>query len=389
MARVKKIKILFAGGGTGGHIFPLIAVGEHLMHRITDEGLVPDIRYFGSPGTFRGALEESNIRVTPIASSKWRNYVSILNILDIFKFAIGLIQSFWKVYWFMPHAVFTKGGPGTVPIIYACRFYTIPIIVHESDAIPGRAVRIAAKRARRIELSFPDAAPYFPNNIPSQVTGNPVRSDIVKRSGTTTKDGVRASKLEFGFNPDEPVVLVIGGSQGAAKLNEFVLENLSELLVQFQVLHQTGLEQFTGYNQEYSFMHKGMSDETKRRYHVVPFFSHNIASAYEAADIVIARAGSGLIFEIAAMRKPAILIPLENSAHDHQKINAYAYAKLGGASVVEEDNMLGGILITAIQKILSHEEIKQNMANAAEGFFRPDAAMKIGDDIVSVIANEK
>ena len=374
----KKIRILLAGGGTGGHIYPLVAVAKELCKLTIEAGADPDIRYFGDPESFKFYLEDNDIRIVKIAASKWRRYFDIGNFLDIFKFFFGVIQGLWKIYWFMPHVCFSKGGPGALSVIAVCRFYAIPLIIHESDAVPGLTNKYSVKAARLIELAFAGAKDYFKTKIEMHLVGNPVREEIL--SAPTDK----MVKAEFGFNPAQPVILILGGSQGAERLNNFIFENIETLAQKFQILHQLGPNNFDIYKKEYDFMYRARPD-LKNRYVFRPYFDRDIGKAYAAADIVVARAGAGLIFEVAALGKPSILIPLPESANNHQVHNAYEYEKAGAAVVIEEENLLSGLLINQIEKILTDKNKYAQMSEAARKFYVPDSAKMIAEDILSLI----
>jgi len=374
----KKIRILLTGGGTGGHIYPLVAVARHLSKLIIEAGFDADIRYFGDPANFKFYLEDNDIRIVKIASSKWRRYFDIKNFLDIFKFFWGLIQGLWKIYWFMPQICFSKGGPGALAVIVVSRFYAIPLVIHESDAVPGLTNKYSSKTARVIELAFAGAKGYFKTKAEMHLVGNPVRQEIL--NAPTDK----MVKAEFGFNPDQPVVLVIGGSQGAERLNDFVFENLRAFAQKFQILHQVGPNNFAGYKKEYDFMY-GREADLKNRYIFVPYFDKNIGKAYAAADVIVGRGGASTIFEVAALGKPSILIPLPESANNHQVHNAYEYEKAGGGIVIEEENLLVGLLITQIEKILADKNSYASRSQAARNFYIPDSAKMIADDILQLI----
>src|SRR3989344_3853249 len=141
---MKKLRILLTGGGTGGHIYPIIAVAQKLQEWAFTNGFQPDVRYYGQPGEYKEALAAAGIKVSRIASSKLRRYASILNFLDFFKFFFGFFQSLWKIYWFMPDVAFSKGGRGARAVLSACRFYLVPVSIHESDTIPGLTNRASS-----------------------------------------------------------------------------------------------------------------------------------------------------------------------------------------------------------------------------------------------------
>ncbi len=379
MAKIpKKIRVVLVGGGTAGHIYPLIAVSRALRRSISGFGAASDIRFFGDPGIWSDELEAANIRISRIPASKWRRYFDVQNFFDIFKFFFGLKMSLLKMYFFMPHLCFSKGGPGALAPLSAARFYAVPIVIHESDAIPGITNRITGRFARRIELAFTPAGSYFPRGA-INVVGNPVREEFLGAGEP------RAARAEFDFNDGIPVLLFLGGSQGAEALNEFVLKNIRALTENFQILHQVGFRNFDEYRNRYLFLTKGHDDRLKERYRFFPYFGKNMRSAYDAADLVVARAGAGTIFELAALKKPSILVPLPESANNHQVENAYTYARTGATIVLEEENFLPSILFGAVQKILRDEKSRAAMGEAAGKFYIPDAAEKISEDILSVL----
>lgn len=377
------IRILLTGGGTGGHIYPLVAVARKL------QGI--DLRYFGDAGLFRPYLESNGIKVHKIVSSKFRRYFSFLNFLDFFKFCVGFCQALWKIFWVMPNLAFSKGGPGALAVIFACKFYRIPIIIHESDAIPGLTSQISAKYAKKIELAFAEAEEFFKTiKIKGEIkiVGQPIKEDLLMEGD------MKEAKRSFGFNSEKPVVLVIGGSQGAEKINDFILNNLEAITAKFQVLHSVGTANYEQFKLEYDFVSKDISPELLKNYRFVPYFysegeityeKRSLKDAYDAADVVVSRAGSSAIFEIAGRGKPAILIPLLNSANGHQEQNAYIYNKNEAAIIIEENNLLESIFINEVLKILSNPELAAKMSQAAKQFYKPNAAQIIADDIISLV----
>ena len=381
---MSEIRILLTGGGTGGHIYPLVAVAQKLQGT--------KLHYFGDPGLFHNYLESNGIIVHKIVSSKFRRYFSLLNFLDFFKFGFGIFQSLWKIFWIMPNVTFSKGGPGSLAVILVCKFYKIPIIIHESDSIPGLTNLISAKYASKIELAFAETKEYFEKTAAKaeiNVVGQPVREELLAEDDST------AAKKSFGFHPEKPVILVVGGSQGAEKINDFILEYLENITSKFQILHSVGANNYEQYKLEFDFANKDINPELLKNYRFAPYFytsgeavteeKRSLKDAYDAADIVVSRAGASAIFEIAARGKPSILIPLSTSANGHQEQNAYIYGKTGAAIVIEEENFLENIFINEISKIFSDKEAMAKMSSAARDFYKPDAAQKISDDIISII----
>ena len=376
---MRKLRILLTGGGTGGHIYPVIAVAQKLRAWAEKNGLEPDFRFFGDPGNYRAVLEAEKVRISRIAASKLRRYFSILNAVDVFLFCFGLLQSLAKIFFFMPDAAFSKGGPGALPVTFACRFYQVPLVVHESDAVPGLTNTISARGARALALAFSAAAMRF-KKVKGSVTvvGNPVRAELLQSMPP------EQAKTALGFNSAKPLVLILGGSQGAGRLNDFVLENFDSLAAKFQILHQVGKEKFKDYQAQYDFITKNSSPAAKSNYKFVAFLEKDLNAAMDAADLIVSRAGAGAIFEIAAKKKPSILIPFPDAAGDHQTQNAYEYAASGAAVVIEQENLLPSIFISQIEKIIGTPDLRNKMSAAAGDFFTPDATDKIATLILEL-----
>lgn len=373
-----KLRVLFAGGGTGGHFYPLVAVAEELDALAAKEQWELEMRYLGAAGPYEGELTRHHVRVAALLSSKLRRYASVQNLIDAPKFVISFFQALWKVYWYMPDVLFSKGGPGSLPVVFAAKWYGIPIFIHESDAIPGLSNRIAARYAKRIAISFEGATQYFEGRNVA-LTGNPVRAFLL--AGYDAQD---VAKRTLGFNPALPLLLVLGGSQGAAPLNDFVLNNLEPLIRDYQILHQVGERNFEEVQNELQFLLKDFVAEEKARYRAAPFLKEEMKSALAAADLVICRAGSGTIFELAAAGKPALLVPLPEAANGHQSANAYAFASAGAGIVIEQDNLLSNIVLAQLKKIFGEKELLQKMALAAKQFSKPNAAAMIAEEITKV-----
>lgn len=374
--REKKFRVLVTGGGTGGHIYPLVAVVAELQTLAAQHAINMEIRYFGACGSFRQYLEENNVRVAKITGSKLRRYFSPMNIIDIPKFVWSLFQAVGKMFWYMPDVVFSKGGEGSLPVILAARFYRIPIVIHESDTIPGINNRMAAKFADLVGISFEGTAQYFASqNI--FYAGNPVRRYLL--ADKTTQE---QAKGYFGFDTQKLLVLVLGGSQGAAQINDLILDTLTGLLPLCQVLHQTGVKNYKSVLAEFQVVSKDLPENLRNGYRAMDYFQKDLRLALRAADLVISRAGAGFIFEIAAFGKPSLIIPLPDSANDHQEANAIAYQNTGAAIVMEPDNLLPHLFIENIQNLLENPLRLRKMAEAAVGFYKPEAASNLAQAIL-------
>lgn len=381
-----KFHILFTGGGTGGHIFPLIAVAQELKKQAEQFGIALDMRYFGADYNYAQEIADNDMEFTPILTTKFRRYWSLGNFMDIFKFPFALIQIFWKIFWFMPEVVFSKGGPGALTVLIASRFYGIPIVIHESDSVAGFTNRISGKWAKKIFLNFASSSGYFKNKN-TEIVGNPVRSSLFNQStplGAIGGEQAQACR-SLGLNPDEPVILILGGSQGATRLNNFILENLDNLTENFQILHQVGEKNYKEYKEEVEFTVKNWGDRQKNRYSFSSFFGREFNEVLAAADIVIARAGAGTISELAVFGKPAILVPLPESANDHQKENARLYAETGAAIVIQQENLLGSLVMEELKKIIQDKALFQKMSESARSFYRPEAAAVIAKYLLTYV----
>lgn len=387
---MKTLRILLTGGGTGGHIFPLIAVAQELKKQAGEMRLPLDMRYFGGAYDYARMIVDNDIGFTPILSSKIRRYWSPLNLIDIPKFFLSLIQLLWKIFWFMPDVIFSKGGPGSLAAALVSRFYLIPVVIHESDSIPGLANKISGRLSKKIFLAFASAEKHFKNEK-TEVVGNPVRESLFEQAadiGASVRAGAAENEQSqarkgFGLNLNEPAVLILGGSQGAERLNNFVLENLEVFLKDFQILHQTGKRNYDAYKKEFEFITKDWSEMVKNRYYFKPFFDKDMADALIASDIVISRAGAGTIFELAAFGKPAVLIPLPESANNHQKENARIYSQSGAAIVIQQENLLANLVAEELKKALQDKALLQKMGDAARSFYKPDSAAIIAKHLLT------
>lgn len=366
------MRVVLTGGGTGGHLFPLIAVAKELKNILGEE---VRFLYVGTGGDLeKETMDKEGIAVKRVLSGKQRRYFSFKNFSDPFKIPIGVIQSLWILLWYMPDAVFSKGGYVSIPVVIAAWIYRIPVLIHESDAVPGTANQILAKFSNRVAVSYPAAEQYFPK-YEVALTGNPIRTEI-------TEGNAQALRSRFGLSESKPIILVLGGSQGSQIINRAIVRTLPRLLQRAQIVHQTGEKNYD----EVVRMAAELGIKAEREGYVpVKFLDVEILKdSFAAADLVISRAGANAISEIAANFKPAILIPLENSANDHQGRNAYELAKIGGALVLEEMNLGEHILLQKIEKLLSDEELRQNMGRKIRAFYHPEAAEKLAKGIIEL-----
>jgi UDP-N-acetylglucosamine--N-acetylmuramyl-(pentapeptide) pyrophosphoryl-undecaprenol N-acetylglucosamine transferase len=359
------MKILFTGGGTGGHIFPIIAIVRELKK--ISKGKF-EFFYIGPKDNLAlNLLPQEGVKVKPIICGKLRRYLtpeSILqNLIDIFKLPIGFLQAFFHLLFLNPDLIFSKGGFGSFPVVFSGWLLRTPIFLHESDSVPGLANRLLANFALEIFTSFP-RNPYFPQEK-TVIVGNPIRTEILK--------GEKSKAIEyFKITGEKPVVLILGGSQGAQRINEKILLIINELLKNFEIIHQSGEKNFKEVKAESEAIIK---NELKKYYHLVPFLEEDeLKMAYAVCDLIVARAGSGTIFEIAALGKPSILIPLPESAQDHQLRNAYEFFESKATVVIEEKNFTPGFFLEKLKFLFSDKEELEKLSQAAKFFSKPLAA---------------
>lgn len=368
------MKILFTGGGTGGHFYPIIAVAESIKSHASKNKLIPPTLYFLAPDPYsRKILFDNQIKYYQVPAGKMRIYFSVANFFDMFQTALGILVALWRVFWIYPDVIFSKGGYGSFPVVLAGHILGIPIVVHESDSVPGRANAWAGKYADKIAISYPDAANYFKKEKVAW-TGSPVRKEIA----FVTKEG---AKQFLNLEDNIPVILVLGGSQGAKLINELIIDVLPQLVEKFQIIHQTGKANFKEVK-ETADMLLNMSEHAAR---YKPFdYLDDLAMrmASGSANLVISRAGS-TIFEIALWNIPSILIPITDSNGDHQRKNAYNYARSGAAVVIEEANLNKNILMEEIERIFSNPEHYTKMIEGAKSFAKPEAADTIAQEIIN------
>jgi len=369
------MRIFLAGGGTGGHFTPLMAVADALNQISEQEKIAKmDLVFISDAPYDENLLLQKGIRFKKIYAGKVRRYFSLLNITDFFKTIAGLFKALWNIYLDFPDVIFSKGGYASFPVVFTARIFGIPLIIHESDTVPGKVNKWSGKFAKRIAISFPQSAKYFPKEKIA-MTGIPVRKELLTPA---SKSGAK----DF-FNLEEGIqtVMIISGSQGSKSINNNFLEIIPELLKNFQIIHITGKNNFKDVESAVSVIIK--DSQYKTRYHIFDFMDvTQLRMAYGAADLVVSRASGTCIFEIAASGLPSILIPLPKAAQDHQKENAYVFAETGACDVIEEHNLSPHILQSEIEKLLTNKERLLRMAEAAKNFAKPDAAEKIAREII-------
>lgn len=319
--------IVLTGGGTAGHVTPNIA----MLPRLKELGYT--ISYIGSyDGIEKKLIEELGIPYYGISSGKLRRYFDVKNFTDPFKVMKGFFEAKKLMKQLKPDVVFSKGGFVTVPVVIAAGRKKIPTFIHESDMTPGLANKLAIPSATKVCCNFPETVSQLPADK-AVLTGTPIRQELLT--------GSREKALQFtGFTSDKPVIMIIGGSLGAAAVNDAVRAILPELLKDFQIIHLCG---------------KGKLDSSlsdTKGYVQYEYIKKELPDLFALADIVISRAGANAICEISALKKPNLLIPLSaRASRGDQILNARSFERLGYSMVLEEEEITNEKLLLAIRKL--------------------------------------
>lgn len=370
------MKILFAGGGTGGHFYPIIAIVEALNELADREHIVDLKLYFMSDNPINAELlKKAHIAYIEVQTGKRRTYFSIKNYIDIFKTLGGVIYATFKIFVLYPDVIFGKGGYASFPAMFAARILRIPVVIHESDIIPGKVNRWIGDYATNIAISYPEATKYFKHKDRIALTGQPVRKIVME---IPSEDPFDVLQLEPGI----PVILVLGGSQGAERINENLIDIMPQLITRYQVIHQTGENNYDWMKKRATGVLTG--NPNIGRYRPIAFLeSKQLRVAAKSATLIISRAGS-TIFEISLWQKPSILIPLAIARDDHQRENAYSYARTGSAVIIEEQNLKPGVFFSVIESVMEDKSRREKMIEGTKEFAKRDASEKIAQLLLSI-----
>ncbi len=352
-------RIVLTGGGTAGHVTPNIALIAKLRE------MNYDIHYIGSyHGIEKELIEKLGVNYYGISSGKLRRYLDIKNFLDPFKVLKGIHQAKKLMKKLKPDVVFSKGGFVAVPVVLAAKKKKIPTIIHESDMTPGLANRLCIPSAVKVCANFPETINYLPKEK-AVLTGTPIRKELFA--------GNKIKGLDFcGFTANMPVILVIGGSTGALKVNEAVRNLLPTLLKRFQVIHLCG---------------KGKMDldyQGMKGYVQFEYISAELSDLFASADLVISRAGANAICELLALKKPNILIPLSAAAsRGDQILNAESFEHQGYSYVIKEEELTNETLLTGVNYVYDNREKYQKAMNHSMQSDATSAIVKLIEEAIT------
>ena len=325
-------RIILTGGGTAGHVTPNIA----LLPRLRE--LQYDIHYIGSyNGIEKSLIEKQDVPYHGISSGKLRRYFSLQNFTDPFRVLKGFGEANKIIKELKPDVIFSKGGFVSVPVVIAGKRNHVPVIIHESDMTPGLANKISIPSAVKVCCNFPETLKALPEDK-AVLTGSPIRQELM------TGDKEKARSF-CGFKETKPVILIVGGSLGAAAVNQAVRKILPQLLKEFQIIHLCG---------------KGKLDDSLKGldgYAQFEYIQDELKDLFALSDIVISRAGANAICELLALRKPNLLIPLSASAsRGDQILNARSFERQKFSMVLEEEELTDELLLSSIHKLYDSRE---------------------------------
>lgn len=353
------MRVIIAGGGTGGHIFPALSIAEEITDRSADNKVL----FIGTlKGMERDLIQSNGFNIEYIRSGGLVGKGLFSKLNGLFSASAGLYDSFSVLRMFRPDVVIGVGGYVSGPVVLAARIMSVPTAICEQNSIPGFTNRILSRIADRIFVTFDESMNSFDENK-TLITGNPLRKKILRDYRTESAPGERFR------------ILITGGSQGASKINRIIPEALNlGNKEKVTVTHQSGKRDFDCVKDAYK--KNGIEAEVYQ-------FIDDMSEAYSRADLVISRAGAGTVSELSILGKPSILVPYPHAANNHQYYNARYMEKGGAAVVVEEKDLNHMIFYKIIDKILNREKLDEMSANALK-LARPGAAGIIVDEITKL-----
>lgn len=349
------MRVILTGGGTGGHIYPAIAIGQ----AIYNEWPRTEFLYVGTEtGLEKRIIPKTRFRFVSIDIEGIQRKISPQIFRATWKAIIGVYQAESIIHDFVPHLVIGTGGYVCWPVVWTATLKNIPAIIHEQNALPGLTNRFLSKRVDKVMLTFAEAKERLSEKAQKKatVTGLPIRDEIMKAS--------RQQGLDyFGFTPDKPTLLGIGGSRGAVSINKAMLNICAKLKDKVQIIHITGTD---GYEQ---FIHDlkstGINVGNSGNIIIRPYL-HSMEYALACADLCVARAGAAFLSEMTAKGIPGILVPYPFAAENHQEYNAKSLVQKGAAVMIKDDRLSGEVLLQEVSKILFNEPQRKLMAEKSK-----------------------
>jgi UDP-N-acetylglucosamine--N-acetylmuramyl-(pentapeptide) pyrophosphoryl-undecaprenol N-acetylglucosamine transferase len=353
------MRVLIAGGGTGGHLFPALAIADELRRQMPDA----EILFLGGDrGLERQIVPREAFAFASVPVRGWSRRLCWQTVTFPWFLLFGLWRSFAILRRFRPKVVVGTGGYVSGPAVYLASLMGIPTLIQEQNSLPGATTRILAARVDQVHLSFPQSRKYFRRKGHLKVSGNPVRRALGQADRELAAEA-------FTLDPERKTVLVMGGSQGAHSINMAVAQGFDRLAGEdIQLIWQTGKHDFAQIHRQFG----GRGPKT-----VIVDFIQDMSSAYGAVDLVVCRAGATTVAEIAGCGLPAVFVPYPFAAADHQRMNAEALVKAGAAKMVLNGDLKGGKLISVLLALLSDDPGLREMARKSKLMSRPEAATTV------------
>ena len=370
------MKIVIAGGGTGGHLFPALAVGEVLRERGHEVMIFISEKDIDALAT----KDRTEFRFEKLPSIGMPRVFSpaILGFLKRFYDGLSPVRKLYKK--FAPDAVLGMGGFTSTAPILAGRLRKIPTFVHESNAIPGKANKLNARMCDAVLLGFGECAKFFPRSR-CEITGTPIRKSLADAKSQNLQITREQALAEFGLDPQRRTLLVMGGSQGAHGINEALIKALAELRdLPLQMIHLTGAQD------------EQLATANYRRENIPAFvaaFCHKMEMAYIAADAAISRSGAASLSELSFFGLPSLLIPFPHAAENHQALNAEIFQKNGAAIVLDQTAVTAETLAKSVREILENPSRLQTMSAAAKKLAPENASARVADVIENAVLEKQ
>lgn len=378
MAEKKPYRVIISGGGTGGHIYPAIAIANALKSNHPDT----DILFVGAEG--RMEMQKVPEAGYPI-EGLWISGLQRKLTVDNLAFPAKIVSSSWKAHKiinkFKPQAAVGVGGYASGPLVYVASIRRIPSLLQEQNSYAGLTNKMLANQVDKICVAHPGMEKFFPSDK-LVFTGNPIRKEIVELAHQGLDKNRKEALEYFGLDPQKKTLLVIGGSLGAKTLNESVINNVQKLVdAEVQVIWQSGKYYYPQMKQQLEVTpnHEGI--------HLWEFLSR-MDLAYSVADVVISRAGALSISELALVQKPVIFVPSPNVAEDHQRKNAEALVRVQAAKMVT-DTEAPTLLIERTLELLANEDQQRQLQKNIQQWARPEAAEHIAQEVVNLIEEKQ
>ena len=370
----RPVRILIAGGGTGGHVLPAVSAIEEIERR----QVRAEFLWIGSrDGVERSAADRLDVPYAAVSTGKFRRYLDRQTPIDAVRVPFGVAQAWRRIRTFAPDVVFSTGGFVSVPSVIAGSRIA-PILTHEQTTVIGLATRINARFADVLALSHHRTLEQV-RNVKSRiaVTGNPVRLSLLDGDASRGFD-------RFDFDPSIPLLYVTGGARGSSPINQRIEALLPDLLDFCQILHQAGPPGANDDLERLSALRSTGPLERQRRYRVIEYVGDELKDVYAAASLVLGRAGAGTIAELPLVGKPSILIPLPLSGGGEQDVNARVLGDAGAAIVIRQDDATPQRLRNEILNLLGDAERRASLAANAKALARPEAAARIVDELLEL-----